>query len=101
MSTGKSVASELGNFEGKKPAPRAPVLFSTMRYRNHFDRIAARMLSQRGIAVVWELQVKAAAAFRRGNWLSAAGLARIADAAERSWRHRAGADIATSFRWGA
>jgi hypothetical protein len=54
-----------------------------MRYRNHFDMIAARMVSQRGIAVVWELQVKAAAAFRRGNWLSAAGLVRIADAAER------------------
>src|SRR5438045_2528093 len=56
---------------------------------NHLDRIAARLLSQRGIAAVWELHVKAAAAFRRGNWLSAAGLVTIADAAERLWRRRA------------
>jgi hypothetical protein len=61
-----------------------------MKYRNHFDMIAARLLSQRGIAAVWELHVKAAAAFRRGNWLSAAGLVTIADAAERLWRRRAG-----------
>jgi len=61
-----------------------------MRHRNHFDVIAARLLSQRGIATVWELHVKAAAAFRRGNSLSAASLVRIADAAERLWRRRAG-----------
>jgi hypothetical protein len=59
-----------------------------MKYRNHFDTIAGRLLSQRGIAAVWELHVKAAAAYRPGNWLSAAGLVTIADAAERLWRRR-------------
>src|SRR5690242_3848333 len=74
MTTGKSVASEGGKFEGKHRRLWRRFCLATMRYPNHFDVIAARLLSQRGIATVWELQVKAAAAFRRGNWLSAAGL---------------------------
>jgi hypothetical protein len=31
---------------------------SGMKYQNHFDMIAGRLLSQRGIAAVWELHVK-------------------------------------------
>ena len=91
MSTGRSVASEGCNLKTDSGASGGGFCFSSsMKYRNHFDMIAARLLSQRGIAAVWELHVKAAAAFRRGNWLSAAGLVTIADAAERLWRRRTG-----------
>jgi hypothetical protein len=89
MSTGRWVASEGCNLKTDSGASGAGFCFSSsMKYRNHFDTIAGRLLSQRGIAAVWELHVKAAAAYRRGNWLSAAGLVTIADAAERLWRSR-------------
>jgi hypothetical protein len=55
---------------------------------NHFETLAARLLSREGIAVIWRLHMRAAAAFRQGNWLSATGLVRIADAAERLIRRR-------------
>jgi hypothetical protein len=57
-----------------------------MRPWNSFETIAARMLAREGIAVIWRLHVRAAASYRRGNWLSAAALVGIADAAERLWR---------------
>jgi hypothetical protein len=44
------------------------------------------MLSREGVAAIWQLHLNAAAAFRRGNWLSATALVGIADAAERLWR---------------
>ena len=57
-----------------------------MRPWNTFETIASRMLARQGIGVIWELHVRAAACYRRGNWLSAVALVGIADAAERLWR---------------
>jgi hypothetical protein len=57
-----------------------------MRQWNSFEKIAARMLARHGISVIWELHIRAAASYRRGNWLSALALVGIADAAERLWR---------------
>ena len=50
------------------------------QYR-YIEIIAARMLSRKGVAAIWQLHLHAAAAFRRGNWLSATALVGIADAA--------------------
>jgi hypothetical protein len=57
-----------------------------MRQWNTFEKIAARMLARHGIRVIWELHIRAAASYRRGNWLSALALVGIADSAERLWR---------------
>ena len=58
-----------------------------VRYQYPYvEIIAARMLSREGVAAIWQLHLNAAAAFRRGNWLSATALVGIADAAERLWR---------------
>jgi hypothetical protein len=57
-----------------------------MRQSNTFEKIAARMLARHGIRVIWDLHIRAAASYRRGNWLSALALVGIADSAERLWR---------------
>ena len=51
-----------------------------------FETIAERMLARDGVEVIWNLHVRAAESYRRGNWLSAAALVGIADTAERLWR---------------
>ena len=53
---------------------------------NVFETVAARMLAREGMRIIWELHVRAAASYRRGNWLSAPCLAGLADTAERLWR---------------
>ena len=52
-----------------------------------FEAVAARMLARDGVAIIWQLQLRAAASHGRGNWLSALALVGIADTAERLWRH--------------
>jgi len=59
---------------------------SCMRQWNTFETIATRMLAREGVGVIWDLHVRAAASYRRGNWLSAMALVGIADTAERLWR---------------
>jgi hypothetical protein len=44
------------------------------------------MLARKGIEIIWQLHLRAAASDRRGNWLSAVALVSIADTAERLWR---------------
>jgi hypothetical protein len=51
-----------------------------------FETIAARLLARRGIRVIWQLHLRASASHLDGNWLSAAALIGIADAAEKQWR---------------
>jgi hypothetical protein len=51
-----------------------------------FETVAARMLARDGVKVIWQLHLRAAAAYGRGNWLSALALVGIADTAERFWR---------------
>ena len=58
----------------------------TMRHMNGFETVAARMLAREGKGVIWQLHLRAAASYRRGNWLLAAALAGLADTAERLWR---------------
>jgi hypothetical protein len=53
---------------------------------NTVETIAARMLARDGMGVIWQLHLRAAASYRRGNWLSAVCLAGLADTAERLWR---------------
>jgi hypothetical protein len=53
---------------------------------NSFETVAARMLAREGMGIIWQLHLRAAASYRRGNWLSAIALAGIADTAERLWR---------------
>jgi hypothetical protein len=48
-------------------------------------KLAVRMLAGEGITAIWELNVAAAAAYRRGQSSAAAMLVEIADAAEREW----------------
>jgi hypothetical protein len=48
-------------------------------------KLALRMLAGEGITAIWELNVAAAAAYRRGQSNAAAMLIEIADAAEREW----------------
>jgi hypothetical protein len=43
------------------------------------------MLERHGIAVMWELHLIAAKAYRQGSKASAAAIIEIADAAERMW----------------
>jgi hypothetical protein len=59
----------------------------TMRHTNGFETVAARMLAREGMGIIWKLHLRAAASYRRGNWLSAAALAGLADTAERLWRN--------------
>ena len=59
-----------------------------MRQTNPSETIAARLLARKGLAVIWELHLRAAASYRTGNWLSAAALIAVADAAERLWARR-------------
>jgi hypothetical protein len=54
------------------------------------ETIAMRLLARQGIAVIWQLHLRASASHLSGNWLSAAALIGIADAAERQWAGRAG-----------
>jgi hypothetical protein len=54
------------------------------------ETIAMRLLARQGIGVIWQLHLRASAYHRDGNWLSAAALIGIADAAERQWAGRAG-----------
>ena len=53
---------------------------------NVFETVAARMLAREGIGIIWDLHLRAAASYRRGNWLSALCLAGLADTAEQLWR---------------
>jgi len=49
------------------------------------ETIARRLLARQGIGVIWQLHLRASASHLNGNWLSAAALIGIADAAERQW----------------
>ncbi len=51
-----------------------------------FETVAARMLARDGIEVIWQLHLRAAASYERGNQLSALSLVGMADTAERLWR---------------
>lgn len=61
-----------------------------MRQPTFLETIAMRLLARQGIGVIWQLHLRASASHRSGNWLSAAALIGIADAAERQWAGRAG-----------
>jgi len=49
------------------------------------ENLALRMLARDGIAVIWRLNLAAAAAHRTGHPQSAAALLKLADAAESAW----------------
>jgi hypothetical protein len=51
-----------------------------------FETVAARLLAREGMGIIWQLHLRAAASYRRRNWLSAVALVGLADAAERLWR---------------
>jgi len=59
-----------------------------MRQPTIFETIANRLLNRRGIAIIWQLHLRASASHLDGNWLAAAALIGIADAAERQWAGR-------------
>jgi len=59
-----------------------------MRRSTIFETLAARFLARQGIGVIWQLHLRASASHLSGNWLAAAALIGIADAAERQWAHR-------------
>ena len=61
-----------------------------MRQSTLLETIATRLLARQGIGVIWQLHLRASASHLKGNWLSAAALIGIADAAEREWAVRAG-----------
>ncbi|HZT87479.1 MAG TPA: hypothetical protein VFA12_05880 [Stellaceae bacterium] len=48
----------------------------------YLKTLAARLLARYGVAVIWDLHVRAAALYRRGNWAAALAMIGIADAAE-------------------
>jgi hypothetical protein len=52
-----------------------------------FEIVAARMLAREGMAVIWQLHLRAAASYMRANRLATAALAGLADTAERLWRN--------------
>jgi hypothetical protein len=52
-----------------------------------FETIAARMLARDGMGIIWKLDLRAAASYRRGNWIAALALASLADAAEQIVRN--------------
>ena len=55
-----------------------------------FETIATRLLARQGMGVIWQLHLRASASHLNGNWLAAAALIGIADAAEKQWAHRSG-----------
>ena len=55
-------------------------------YGSAFETVAARMLARDGLEIIWQLHLRAAASYVRGNWLSALALVGMADTAERLWR---------------
>jgi hypothetical protein len=61
-----------------------------MKHPTLLETIASRLLARQGVGVIWQLHLRASASHRDGNWLSAAALIGIADAAERQWAGRAG-----------
>jgi hypothetical protein len=61
-----------------------------MRQSTLLETIARRLLARQGIGVIWQLHLRASASHLNGNWLSAAALIGIADAAERQWSGRIG-----------
>ena len=62
-----------------------------MKQPSVVETIASRLLARQGIGVIWQLHLRASASHLAGNWLSAAALIGIADAAERQWAGCAGA----------
>jgi hypothetical protein len=52
-----------------------------------FETVAARMLARDGMGIIWKLHLRAAASYRRGNWIAALALAGLADAAEQIVRN--------------
>jgi len=61
-----------------------------MRKTTLFETIATRLLARQGVGVIWQLHLRASASHLHGNWLAAAALIAIADAAEKQWAGRAG-----------
>src|SRR5207237_6795185 len=57
-----------------------------MRESTLFETIAARLLARQGIGAIWQVHLRASASHLSGNWLAAAALIGIADAAERRGR---------------
>jgi hypothetical protein len=55
---------------------------------SYAEQVAANMLNRYGLAVIWELHLSAAKAYREGNGLAALSILDIADAAERIWLRR-------------
>jgi hypothetical protein len=51
------------------------------------ETVAARMLAREGTGIIWKLHLRAAASYRRGNWIAALVLAGLADAAEQIARN--------------
>jgi hypothetical protein len=60
------------------------------------EKLAFRLLAQSGVAAIWDIHVAAAAAYGLGNREMAAELTEIAEAAERLWLARAGAQRTTA-----
>jgi len=61
-----------------------------MKQPTLLETIAMQLLARQGIGVIWQLHLRASASPLDCNWLSAAALIGIADAAERQWAGRAG-----------
>src|SRR5947207_5302638 len=61
-----------------------------MKQPTMVETIARRLLARQGIGVIWQLHLRASASHLNGNWLSAAALIGIAEAAERQWAGWAG-----------
>ena len=59
-----------------------------MRQATLFETMATRLLARQGVGVIWQLHLRASASHLNGNWLSAAALIGIADAAEAQWAGR-------------
>ena len=55
------------------------------RSRTPTEIVALSLLTQDGIAAIWQLHLSAALAYRDGQKATAAGIIEIADAAEREW----------------
>jgi hypothetical protein len=55
------------------------------RSRTPTEIVALSLLTQDGIAAIWQLHLSAALAYRDGQKAVAAGVIEIADAAERAW----------------
>lgn len=58
------------------------------RRHSYAEQVAANLLRRYGLAVVWQLQLAAARAYRDGNRLAAMSIADIADAAEQQMQRR-------------